>query len=213
MQLQLVSRRRLLMWLCAASMPALASCGHHDCLRCPDFSWRDVPAPPGTYVCRWTKAQDERAEEADFVLHQHEWYQDGVKLGPEGRRHLDVIARRLQDGPYTVVVEPSTPRYERNDDADSAIDRASQVDAQRRDYTVNYLLVAGIADAADRVVVDRPRDEGIAGNEARRLQGQLQNGGGRGNGQGGGGANGGFGGGGFGGGGFGGGGFGGGGIF
>jgi hypothetical protein len=149
----------------------------------------------------------DRADAGKFVIHQNEWFKGGKTLGPDGQRHVELMAMQLSHVPYPVIIS-------RSDD--------EQINNERRQIIVDQLAKAGVADAGQRVVIDTPEGEGLYGPEAARygsmrmlgITGFGGSGGGGGGGFGGGGfGGGGFGGGGFGGGGFGGGGFGGGGFF
>lgn len=195
---RLLARRRWLALLSAAAFSTSLGCQTPECVRCPDFAATAIPPPPGTYVCRWIRAQNDRAGEIDFVVHQHEWYQDGAKLGPQGRRHVEALAYRLPLTPYLVVIEPHEVQVRANEDIDAAIARSRELDQIRRRYVVESLAAAEVADANERVIIEYPRDEGLLGEETPRVYRQLLRSGTRG---GSGGFGGGIGGGGFGGGG------------
>jgi len=166
--------------------------------KCANITPGAIPAKTGTQTCQWQGAQADRAEAGKYVINQSEWFMGGKTLGPDGRRHVELIAKQVSQTPYPVVISLSD-----NDDLNEA----------RRQIVVEKLAEAGLADADQRVVIGQPLGEGLYGPEATRyggmrmfgLPGSLGIGGGGGGGLGGGG----IGGGGIGGGGIGGGGIGG----
>ena len=164
---------------------------------CSDIQQGAIPLPVGTFTRAYQDRQASKAEADDFVLYYNEFVDNQAELHQDGSDHLARIAARLPTTPFLVVVQPE-PKH-------------PLLNGARRLAVVKALSEAGIGDAAQRVVLGRPRAEGLYGEEAERIYPQLISGGGFGGG-GFGGGGGGFGGGGFGGGGFGGGGFGGGGF-
>jgi hypothetical protein len=169
-----------------------------SCDRCAQIAPGSLPAQLGASVRAYHKVQKENADLDKYVVYLHEWYQNGTELGPFGRNHLVLIARRLPEVKINVIVQASPD---------------AQLNETRRRRIVDLLSrmnVPGDMDA--RVDVGFPEAVDLDGNLApiiyyqSLIPGQYQN-----NGYGGfgGGGFGGFGGGGFGG--FGGGGFGGGG--
>ena len=178
-----------------------------------DVSYSSVPEPVGSASRMHFERQEQIAEEGEFVVYQHEWYDGGLSLGPGGDRHVRRLVQRMGTERFVLVVEPSEPDLVVHPDADVAVAEAGKTDASRRKVLVELLSDIGVADAKSRVVVGWPRGEGLRGDEAPRVFRRL-NTGGRGGALGGGGFGGGFGGGGgMGGGGMGGGGMGGGGGF
>jgi hypothetical protein len=120
---------------------------------CPTIPKGAIPSPPGTYLNELRTRQATKAEYDDFVIYHHEWYLGGEELGPYGKYHLGQIARRLPVSPgFPVVLEPV-----RGQDA---------LNENRRRLVVNWLAGAGIADAAQRVIVGYPGAEGLYGEEA-----------------------------------------------
>lgn len=174
--------RNYLRLLGAAAVAASVGCQSPECTRCPDFSTAAIPAPPGNYVCRWIGLQKERADEIDFVIHQHEWYQDGEELGPRGQQHINVLASRLPQCANLVVVEPYEVRIRAGEKLDAAVQRGRDLDQIRKERIVRALLEAGVLDAEERVVIDYPRDEGLRGAEAPRAYRQIMRSGNRGGG-------------------------------
>ncbi len=113
-----------------------------------------IPAPPGTAVNGYYHAEMRSAEQDDFVIYLHEWYQGGTMLGPYGGYHLKEIAHRLATVPFPVVIQPSG---------------RSDLDRERRQGIVSYLTQMGIADAQARVLLQPARAEGLRGAEAAQL--------------------------------------------
>lgn len=188
----MTARMRIAVWmvtLLAAGCRQHGGCGPD---RCADMPPGAMPAAMGTYACQWQNAQTARGEEDDFVVYQYEWLGGGVQLGPDGRRHAALIAARLPEVPFAVVIAASGNE---------------ELDQQRRLAMVEHLASHGLGEADGRVVVGYPEAEGLYGAEAERLGDQwlLGRGAGRQGGILGGGGFGGYGGGGFGLGGFGGG--------
>ena len=70
----------------------------------PTFLRGAIPPPAGTYSCRWQTEQIARAQQDFFVIHQTEWYLGGKQLGPDGRKHVRQIAKRLGEGSCPVIV-------------------------------------------------------------------------------------------------------------
>ncbi len=181
-------RRHTVLWTAFALVAASAGCRLHRPIgpdKCANIPPGSIPAKTGTYTCQWQTAQIERAQAGKYVIQQSEWYMNGTTLGPDGRRHVDQIAKCVSQTPFPVVVAQS-------DD--------EELNEKRRQALVEKLATCGLADADQRVVIDRPEGEGLYGPEATRY-GSLRMLGLSGGGFGGGGGGGGFGGGGLGGGG------------
>ena len=121
--------------------------------RCATIPPGAMPPPAGTYACQWQTAQMERGELSKYVVHKYEWQQGGRTLGPEGRRHVEQLARRLPQTSYVVALSPA------DDDA---------LNDERRAVLVQHLANAGVADAPNRVVIARPEGEGLYGPESAR---------------------------------------------
>lgn len=197
-----------------------------------DIAPTAVPPPPGSSTCAWHQAENAKARGYDWVIAQHQWYQGGEQLGPDGQERLGRLAAQWRESPRPVVIEPHTilVRRDLSDDYgksepqlyEEAVKSAQELDERRRRHVVEQLASRGFEDADERVVIARPPYDTLYGQDAEMAFQQIEFGGmggmggmgGRGIG---GGGMGGFGGGGIGGGGFGGGfgggGFGGGGFF
>jgi len=150
------TRRRLV--LVVTIVAALAAGCHEDghiCStdKCADIPPGAIPQPAGVYNCRWTNEQAARAEQDKFVIHQMEWFSGGDQLGPDGRRHIEQIAKRWGEVPYPIIVSAS-------DD--------SSLNTKRQQIIVETLTRLGVDDADRRVKVGYPEAEGLYGTEAVR---------------------------------------------
>jgi len=138
---------------------ALAAGCHYDggwawCTdQCADIPCGAIPPPAGTYSCQWQTEQIGRAQQDFFVIHEYEWYMGAEQLGPDGRKHVHEIAKRLGDGPQHVIVAASD-----NDKRNAA----------RRKVVVENLTQLGVLDADNRVVSGESQAEGLYGQEAVR---------------------------------------------
>jgi hypothetical protein len=122
--------------------------------RCADIPCGAIPRPAGVYSCQWQNEQKFRAEQDKYVIYQCEWYLGGDHLGPEGRRHVETIAKKLDGVPFSVIIEKSAN---------------ANLNETRRKYIVATLTSLGVSSAERRVVVDYSEAEGFDGSEAVRL--------------------------------------------
>ncbi len=207
--------RRLLLSLGAAWLTgSLAGCG------CGPLCGRRRPGADayarskpvlGTISDDFWQKQVDNADASNFVIYQHEFAPNGVRLNTLGEDHIKQIAMRLSEGaPYPVIIERSTTSAKATTKHQYPIHVNPDLDNQRREVVVKALVAMEIKDAEDRVVVSKSYTNGITGDHAERAYERGYNqinsrGGGFGGGFGGfggGGGLGGIGGGGFGGGGF-----------
>ena len=144
-----------------------------DVERARDVAYATVPQPVGTASRMHFSRQESRAEEGDFVVHQHEWFNGGVSLGPGGHRHLERLAQRMGGESFIVVVEPVAPDLKLHRDIGVAATVAKKTDAHRRVVLVELLANSGVKDADSRVVVGWPGAEGLRGDEASRVFGRM----------------------------------------
>ncbi|MFO0970109.1 MAG: hypothetical protein U0793_31545 [Gemmataceae bacterium] len=154
-------RRRLQLWLrrfgLALPIALLGGCRLFDgsylergptCVnRCADITAGAMPDPTGAHVARFIKVQAEKAEQDDFTIHRDEWFQGGKVLGPYGRYHIELIARKWGDNPFPVIIATS---------------EIPELDAARRHFVVDMLARKGI-DADPRVILGFPAAEGLYG--------------------------------------------------
>ncbi|HMP03285.1 MAG TPA: hypothetical protein PKD86_08545 [Gemmatales bacterium] len=137
------------------------SCDGPGLDRCPSIAPGAMPPPAGTHVRRLETMQIDKAEADDFVVYRHEWYMGGQELGPYGKYHLQLIARRLPLVPFPVLIEAA-------DDM--------TLNENRRKLVVQMLQSQGITDAEQRVVLGYPEAEGLYGEEAEQAFQQMMQG-------------------------------------
>ena len=193
-------RRKTAVGLLVCATAASGGCGHV-------FPWRakvahplpPPPAPVGTLTTPIWRIQEANAEASDFVIYQHEFEVDGVRLNYAGEDHVKQIAARLQDGlRFPVVIErttyarrlrpddsrfldpeqpnhlpPGYPVLERTSSYEYPVHLNPQLDMQRREVVVQALLAMNVADAEERVLVSPAFAEGFEASESERayLQG------------------------------------------
>ena len=143
----------------------------------PGVAYSTTPQPIGTSARMHFARQKQYAEEGDFVVYQHEWFNGGLSLGPGGHRHVQHLVRRMDDEKFVVVVEPSEPDLPLHRDVDVAVTEAGKTDASRRVALVKMLVSSGVTDADSRVVIGWPRGEGLRGDQAPRVFRRLNSGG------------------------------------
>lgn len=132
----------------------LAGCKYGGVDNCADIPQGAIPAPNGGHVREWQYRQIAKAEADDFVIYLHEWYKGGSDLGPYGRYHVGLIARRLPHAIFPVVIQPSA---------------SADLDQQRRAVVITKLTNLGIRDAEARVIFDWPLPGGTYGEESERI--------------------------------------------
>ena len=142
-----------------------------------------MPEPLGTATYSRMDAQHGIAQQANYVLFAHHWYQGGELLGPDGQSRLNQIARELATNPvWTPVVIEAQPIIVRSDpkvapaSSDEAylatLAAAQHMNETRRTMVVRHLQEAGIEDAEQRVVVGEV-PQGLYGAEAPLAYQQL----------------------------------------
>lgn len=147
----------------------------------------------------WQK-QEENAEASEFVIHQHEFVGNTIRLNLAGEDHLKQIAVRARKTSYPVIIERSMMSPKADSKYGYPVNNDATLDDQRRQLVVKALLAMGVEDAESRVVVAPVYAPGFESFEANRAYQRGFSGrgfGGAGGGFGGGGGGGGFGGGGF----------------
>jgi hypothetical protein len=173
------------------------------------MGWRSgfasPPTPLGSTVEPFLQKQEEAGESHDFVIYDHEFYEDTARLTRDGEDHLRQIAARAARVPFPIIVEQSKTTPKPGTKNEFPVYHNPELDMQRLQVVARGLAMMGVPNAHARVVIAPALAPGFTEFEGERAYSQGIGGGGFGGG--------GFGGGGFGGGGFGGGGFGGGGGF
>jgi len=101
------------------------------------------------------KIQETHGEAADFIVWQHEFELNGVRINRAGEDHLKMIAVRIHDGEDTfpVVIERSLTSPMEGTRYEYPLHRNSELDLRRREVVVRVLENMGIADAESRVIV------------------------------------------------------------
>jgi len=145
------------------AMSLLTSCRHNQSpcgpAGCEDIPKGAVPQALGTAACLWQPEQAGRAEQDDFVIYRYQWRGESPELSPFGQRHVKVIAKRLPDVPFPVVVEPS------GDD---------ELDQKRVAWVSMRLAELQPGFASNRVILGRGIAEGLDAAEAGTVsQGYL----------------------------------------
>jgi uncharacterized membrane protein YgcG len=200
------SQAMIAMVLVAGSLSVIFSgCARYDRMRAA-YETPPVPSPLGTITNSIWQRQESNAEGADFIVYEHEFKKDDIRLNRGGEDHLKQMATRLCSGQsFPVVIEMGTMGVQEGTEFELPIHPNPELDYDRREIVVRLLLQMGVKDADKRVLVAPSYVCEYGSTEAINayLTGYVNQGSGRGGGF--------FGGGGFGGGGFGGGGFGGGG--
>lgn len=131
---------------------------YHGPEQCPRLVQGSLPDPNGAFVRRFQTVQSVNAEMTDFVFFRHEWYLNGIELGPYGKYHLDQIIKRLHDVPFPVLIQ---------------IDVDVEKNQKRRERIVEALALAGHADADQRVILGFPAAEGMFGEEIEPTYARL----------------------------------------
>jgi hypothetical protein len=141
------------------AVAAIPGCHNgQQCRSCNDIPPGAIPQPNGTYACQWIHAEMARAAQDNFVIYQYEWSHDGTKLTSTGQDHVACIAKRLQQAPFPVVIEPSPDEH---------------VNAARKAAVLESLANCGAQTDAGRVIVGRPEAEGLYGQEAPGIAGRM----------------------------------------
>jgi hypothetical protein len=134
------------------------------------------PAPLGTISDPIWQTQEVNAEAAKFIVYDHEFKLNGVRLNLAGQDHVKQIAAELQRGAeFPVVVERSMTseiegtRYNKHK---LPVNENPELDLKRREVIVRALTAMGIDDAEQRVVVAPDFSQGLTGGEAEQAYGR-----------------------------------------
>ena len=192
MKITCFTRRLALLLLAAGFVPAVSGGDRH-------YHPRYVMPPLGSISDEIWQRQEHNAEASDFVVYQHEFKLNGIRLNWAGEDHVKQIAMRLQSGQdFPVVIERSVTTAREDTTYKYPVHPNPELDLRRREVIVQALLAMGVTDADERVVVAPAFAQGFKATEAAAtyLRGIMGGAGGGGGGFGGGGGGGGFGGGG-----------------
>lgn len=155
----MLKMKRSAPWLGVAfSALAAGCCGDCNVDRYSDIPSGAIPEPPQVTVRRFFDTQAAKAEADDFVFYRNEFYMDGSQLGPYGQYHARLVATRLNQVPFPVLIQ-AVPDARLNE--------------QRRQTVIAALKRAGYDDIEPRVIVGFPEAEGIGGEEAERIYSAL----------------------------------------
>jgi hypothetical protein len=114
------------------------------------------PYPPlGTITDSMWKIQETHGEAADFIVWQHEFELNGLRINRAGEDHIKKIAVRIHQGEDTfpVIIERSMTSPQEGTKYEYPIHRNRELDLRRREVVVRVLENMGIADAESRVIV------------------------------------------------------------
>lgn len=169
-------KTRLLLALGGSAMALVCGVGCQS--RCPH-----IPANPpdtlGSINDQLNQTQEHNAEAAKFIVYMHEFETNkaqpdgsnigGYRLNAYGEDHLKQIAANLKKGAmFPVVVERSQTSVKPGTEYHYPIHFNDQLDAQRRQVVVQSLLVLGVPNAEEVVVVAPSFAEGVTASEAAR---------------------------------------------
>ncbi|MEY4181318.1 MAG: hypothetical protein RLY70_4893, partial [Planctomycetota bacterium] len=176
--------------LLATVLAASAGCHlwpHREESRPADIASGSVPPPPGSMTCAWHQAENAKARGYDWVIAQHQWYQGGEHLGPDGQERLARLAAQWRESTRPVIIEPHTilVRRDLSDDYgksepqlyEESLKSAKELDERRRLHIVEQLASRGFEDANDRVVIARPPYDALYGQDAEMAFQQIEFGG------------------------------------
>jgi len=147
-------------------------------------------APPpvnGTISDEIWQKQVDNVDAATFIVYQHEFALNSVRLNRAGEDHVKQIAARLTQGAtWPVVVEQSLSTPDPDTKHKYPIHANPELDNQRREVIVKALIALGITDAEGRVIVSKAYSSGISATLAEQAFNNSTDGSGRGGGFGGG---------------------------
>jgi len=113
--------------------------------------------------------QEVNAEASKFVVYQHEFALNGVRLNTAGEDHVKRIAAELERGTdYPVIIERSFTSPRQNTTYKFPVHPNPELDMQRREVIVRSLTAMGVAEADQRVSVAPAYVPGYTDPEAER---------------------------------------------
>lgn len=128
------------------------------------------PSPLGYASDPIWQLQERNGESSDFVIYDHEFVGETIRLNKAGEDHVKQIAARLRYGaPFPVIVEQAF-----NSARPGATEHRypvynnPQLDLQRRELVARALSAMGVENAQDRVVVAPALADGLTDVEAER---------------------------------------------
>ena len=131
------------------------------------FSSQHAATPLGAISDSVWQTQELNAEMADFIVYQHEFTGDSEFLNTAGEDHVKQIASRLASGQDAkVVIERSFQSERKDTEYQYPIHPNAELDLRRRDIIARSLVMMGIHDAEERVLVAPSFAQGMVGPEA-----------------------------------------------
>jgi hypothetical protein len=127
------------------------------------------PTPLGTLSVPIWQTHERNAEASDFVIYEHEFQVDGIRLNYAGEDHVKQIAARLNGGiEFPVLVERSRHSVDPYSEFKYPVHLNPALDLRRREVVVQALLAMGVEDAEHRVVISPALTDGYESFEAQR---------------------------------------------
>lgn len=126
-------------------------------------------APLGAISDPIWNTQLTEAKASDFVMYQHEFEYNDIRLNQGGEDHIKAIAARLNAGAcMPVVVERSMTSPRPDSEYRYPVNANAELDMRRREAVVGSLIAMGVANADRIVVVAPPLAEGYTAVQAVR---------------------------------------------
>lgn len=151
----------------ACILTAVALVMASGCQGWKQFYQQPTAAPMGTLSDPVWQNQERNAEMADFIIYEHEFRDHVEYLNTAGEDHVKQIAARLSSGQDAqVVVERSSMSPRKNTEYHYPVHPNPELDMRRRDIVVRSLVMMGIQDADERVVVAPSFAQGLEGPQA-----------------------------------------------
>jgi hypothetical protein len=131
---------------------------------------RRTPTDPlGVQSDQIWRRQAAGAAASQFMVYQHEFVKDGVRLNMGGEDHLKSIAARLHAGEcLPVMVERSMTSKRLDTKYQYPVNPNPELDMKRREVVVASLVALGIPNADQCVVVSPALSPGVTATEAAR---------------------------------------------
>lgn len=134
-----------------------------------------APAHLGVVNDQVFMTQEANAEASDFVIYDHEFQGDTVRLNTGGEDHVKQIGARLMAGEqFPVLVERSFSSVVKGTDNPFPVSPNPEMDLQRRAVVVTVLQSMGIPDAEQRVIVGPAYASGFDDEDNSRYRNQRR---------------------------------------
>jgi hypothetical protein len=161
-------------WILVLAMSAGCSMWYNGVARRAER--RGSPTPPlGTQSDDIWRRQVAGASASQFVVYQHEFEKDGIRLNTDGEDHVRSIAARLRCGEsMPVIVEKSMTSKRLDTKYQYPIHPNPELDMKRRQVVVGALMTFGVPNADQCVVVAFALAPGITATEAAKAYNRGQ---------------------------------------